>query len=70
MDPDAEDRIDDVLLVMSLARAGRPFGEFVTDGVGVELPSRSSPSPSPSFSRSSAPAAEREEVVCADGDFR
>ena len=39
VDVEAVVRIDDVLLVMSLDKVGRPFGEFVTDGVGVEVPS-------------------------------
>jgi len=45
MDVEAEVRMDEVLLVMSLDRVGRPFGEVLTEFVGVEAPSWSSPSP-------------------------
>lgn len=39
VDADDVERIDVVLLVMSLDNVGRPFGELETEGVGVEAPS-------------------------------
>lgn len=65
--------IDVVLLVMILDRVGRPFGEFVTDGVGVEAPSWSWSSSSLSFSlmrESRSSMVEQGEVVFTDGDLR
>ena len=66
------ERIEDVLLVMSLDRVGRPFGEVLSEAVGVEGPSwSSSPSPSPSLSLvRSFILDKRVDVVVIDGDLR
>jgi hypothetical protein len=73
VDVEAVERIDDVLLVISLDRVGRPFGEVLGEGVGVEAPSwSSSPSPSCSLARESRSFIldKRVDDVVTDGDLR